>query len=278
MTTTRPPAHAFDATQRLFAEALDDPAHDAALAECLRPAGSPGHAASSGRASDDASLLRARIGLYRGGVRAARRRALASAYPVLLALAGDAWFDALSIAYARAHPTPDGDLNRFGASLPGFLGDYEPDPRYRYFADVARLEWALHAAAFAADVVPLTPGQWVDLGPARLSGARLVVHPACVALASPYACADLWQAHRPGGAWPPRIDTPSWALVVRPRWRPGVLIQSAAAHAAFVALQRGDTLDTALDEAFALDPEFDFARQWRAWIDAAAIVGLVGLP
>ncbi|TDV18566.1 putative DNA-binding domain-containing protein [Paraburkholderia caballeronis] len=272
--------------QRLFADALDDPQRDAQLSAHLRPVVDLQDPLEGSRSSDLAhrdhaaatdaqqAAHHARIGLYRGNVRAARRRALASAYPVLRALTGDPYFDALSLAYARANPSPDADLNRFGAALADFVARYEPDPRHAYFAGVARLEWALHKAAFAADVVPLSPQQWLAMDPAALSDARLAVHPACVALASPFAVDAIWRAHQPGGAWPGRIDTPSWSLVVRPQWRPGVLSQTAAAHAAFVALQNGATLDDALAAGFDLDPGFDFPTQWRAWLGAAAITGL----
>lgn len=255
-----------ESQQRAFAAALDDPARDAQLLVHLRL---PEAAAIGGE-----QALRERIGLYRGNVRAARRHALASAYPVLLALTGDAYFDALSLAYARTHASADADLNRFGASLPDFIEQYEPDPRHAYFGDVARLEWALHAAAFAADVAPLGAEQWLGMDPATLSRARLAVNPACFTLASRFDVDAIWRAHQPGGVWPGRIDAPSWTLVVRPQWRPGVLAQSAAAHESFVALQRGATLDEALDRAFALDSGFDFSNQWRAWIGASAITGL----
>jgi hypothetical protein len=254
--------------QDAFAAALADPDADAALAAYLRDVGA--------RDGSQADTLRARIGLYRGNGRAARRQALATAYPVLAALTGDEYFDALALAYAHAHPTRDADLNRFGASLPAFVEGYEADSRYAYFGDTARLEWALHAAGFAADAVRLTPQQWAELGAARLATARLAVHPACVALASRYAVDAIWRAHRPGaeGAWPARIDTPSWTLVVRPQWRPALVAQSEPAHVAFLAIQRGKTLDEALDEAFAVDPGFDFGSQWRVWIESGAITGL----
>lgn len=257
--------------QDAFAAALADPDADAALAARLQPV-----CAQEGSQAD---ALCARIGLYRGNVRAARRQALASAYPVLAALTGDLYFDALTLAYARAHPTRDAGLNRFGASLPAFMEDYEADPRYAYFGDVARLEWALHVAAFAANVTPLTPQQWADLGAARLATARLAVHPACAALASRYAVEAILRAHRPGvefAGWPERIDAPSWTLVVRPQWRPALVNHTEAAHVAFRAIQHGGTLDDALDEAFAVDSDFDFARQWRVWIESGAITGLRG--
>jgi hypothetical protein len=52
-----------------------------------------------------------------------------------------------------------------------------------------------------------------------------------------------------------------------------VLQQSAAAHAAFVALQCGDTLNHALGAAFAVDPGFDFASQRHHWIASGAVIG-----
>jgi hypothetical protein len=276
--------------QQLFAKALDDPRHEPSLIALVKPL-RPEPGATAARRSEHAGcespppmaagsdeILRHRVGLYRGNVRAHWRTALANAYPVLLALGGEAWFDALSLAYARAHPSRSGDLNRFGDALPAFVGEYERDARFRYFVDIARLEWALHAAAFAADVTPFTPQQWLELADERLLDARVAVHPACAAIASDHAIADIWFAHQPGGTFPTRLDVPARALVVRPMWQPTVLVHSEAAHTAFVALQRGGTLAEALDAAFAIDLQFDFAAQWRAWIAASAITGVVAEP
>ncbi len=282
--------------QQIFAKALDDPRHEPSLIALVKPLRPlkplrPESGATAARRGERAGgespppiaagsdeILRHRVGLYRGNVRAHWRTALANAYPVLLALGGEAWFDALSLAYARAHPSRSGDLNRFGDALPAFVGEYERDARYRYFVDIARLEWALHAAAFAADVTPFTPQQWLELADARLLDARLAVHPACAAIASDYAMTDIWLAHQPGGTFPTRLDVPAWGLVTRPLWHPAVLVHSEAAHMAFIALQRGSTLAAALDAAFSIDPQFDFAAQWHAWIAASAITGTVAEP
>ncbi|PQV54596.1 DNA-binding domain-containing protein [Paraburkholderia sp. BL21I4N1] len=247
-----------ESLQRLFAESLET-AQRPVLAQ-LRT---------------DAALQKARIDLYRNNVRSHRRDALASAYPVLLALVGETYFNALSKAYAHDHPSRSGDLNRFGAALPEFIERYETDPQYRYFADLTRLEWSLHVAHYAADATTLTQAEWAAIRPDDLLDARLAIHPACALIASRHAIADIWKAHQPGGSFPTRIDSPSYALVVRPRWHPNVLVQSAAAHAAFGALQRGATLDEALDAAFGIDAEFNFTSQWREWIATSAITGLV---
>lgn len=247
-------------TQQRFADALLDAACEPALSDAVATAATQ-------------APLSHRIALYRGNLWAHARGALANAYPVLLALVGDDYFDALVRSYDRTHPSQSGDLNRFGVMLPEFIEGYETDARFRYFGDLARLEWALHGAHFAADTIPFTQEQWSAFGHDRLLDARIGAHPACVALASRYAVAQIWHAHQPGGTFPERIDAPSCALVVRPRWRAYVLQQSAAADAAFVTLKRGDTLNQALDAAFAVDPAFDFAGQWRHWITSSAVVG-----
>ncbi|WP_321879851.1 DNA-binding domain-containing protein [Paraburkholderia bannensis] len=252
-----------ESLQSAFAEAIEDPAADAALLKHLQTA--------------DDKLTHERLGLYRGNVRAARRNALESAYPVLAQLTGDAYFDALSLAYARAYPSREADLNRFGVSLPEFIERYETDARYAYFGDIARLEWALRAAAFAANAATLSPAQWQAIGVERLMSARLKVHPACFALESRHAAFDIWRAHRQdevAGHNNIDIDAPNWTLIVRPQWRPAALSQTQAAHTAFTALQCGKTLDEALERAFAIDENFDFATQWRTWIETNAITGL----
>ncbi len=273
-----------ESLQQAFAKALDAPAQEQSLHAHVKPLSpaskGPAQEANEAELSEPRSVavdsdnaIRQGLALYRGNVRSRWRSALANAYPVLLALIGDAYFDALSLAYARAHPSQSGDLSRFGDALPTFVGEYERDSSFRYFPDVARLEWALHVAYFAADMTAFTPQQWLELGDERLLDGRLVVHPSCAAIASDYAIADIWLAHQPGGIFPRRIDVPSWTLVVRPAWQPTVLVQSEAAHVAFVALQRGDTLYGALEAALAVDPAFDFVSQWRAWISTSAISG-----
>ncbi|NPT40630.1 DUF2063 domain-containing protein [Paraburkholderia sp. 1N] len=247
----------------------DSPACATEQAPCAN-----GNGSGSGSGNELEDNLRQRVALYRSSVRANRRTALASAYPVLLALVGEAYFDALSVAYARAHPSQSGDLNRFGAAIPAFIETYEQAPRFRYFADLARLEWSLHLAYFAADAKVLTQPEWAALRPEDLLDAKLAVHPACALIVSRYAVAEIWSAHQPGGSFPVDLDSPTYALVVRPQWQPYVLVQCTAAHAAFDALQRGATLNEALDLAFAIDAEFDFTSQLRAWITASAITGL----
>lgn len=224
----------------------------------------------------DAQLVVERLALYRGNLSGAWDKALSSAYPVLKALVGDEYFAALARAYGRAYPSASGDLNRFGAHFADFLRAFPPAAEYPYFPDMARLEWALHRSHYADDAQPLDPARLAELTPEQLDAARLSLHPACSLIASAWAVAEVWQAHRNGGDahFPGEPAHCNCALVVRPQWKAGVLRLDRAAHAALLALGEGKTLGTALEAALEIDAAFDFGAHLRQWLEQAVFVGI----
>ncbi|WP_229427293.1 MNIO family bufferin maturase [Massilia atriviolacea] len=248
----RPPASAALAeTQQRFAQALFDYGSEAgALAQF------------KGGASAD------RFGLYRGNLGVTWNKALAAACPVLRQLVGDDFFGALARAYGKAHPSVDADLNRFGAGFAGFLDDFPPVADYPYLPDMARLEWALHRAHYAADAPALGAEALASLTPDAFEQARYALHPACSLIGSRWAVVSLWQAHQPGSGvdFPADMDRPGAALVARPLWKTEVLALSPAHAAALGALAGGYTMGEALDAAFALDEQFDIGAHLAQWI------------
>jgi hypothetical protein len=250
----------FNDIEQAFADAIRNPQKEPALL---------------GELSTEQGIAAHRMAVYRRNVQTHWHAALTNAYPVLLALTGEGYFSTLARAYAHAYPSRSGDLNQFGEHLAEFIDTWECDSRYRYFGDIARLEWAIHIAWYAADPNALSVQQWQQIGSEKLLGSRLATHPACAAIHSRYAISDIWRAHQPGGITPQHIDEPAWVLVVRPRWRPLVIDQSGAAHAAFIALQRGRTLNEAIDVALAIDAQFDISSQLQSWVTVGAVTGLV---
>jgi uncharacterized protein (UPF0276 family) len=216
----------------------------------------------------DGAHAEARFALYRGNLSAAWDKTLASAYPVLQALVGDEFFSALARAYGKAHPSQEGDLNRFGANFAAFLDGFPHVADYPYFPDMAQLEWAVHCAHYADNPAPVDAAAFAQLAPEQLDAARLVFHPACAPIASEWAVVTIWQAHRPGAetGLPQRIDARECGLVVRPQWKVEVVPVDAAACAALLALQQGRTLGTALDAALEIDAQFDFGTQLQQWL------------
>ena len=68
----------------------------------------------------------ARIAVYRNNALGNYRKALATTYPVVQRLVGISLFNAAIDAFVRAHPSPRGDVNRYGGELAGFLATYPP--------------------------------------------------------------------------------------------------------------------------------------------------------
>ena len=213
-----------------------------------------------------------RFSLYRGNLSATWRRTLGHAYPVVLALVGADFFGGLARAYGRQYPSDSADLTQFGARFADFLSSFPPAAELPYLPDMARLEWAVHLAHYAADAQALAPEALAALHPDQLEARRFALHPACALLASNWQVAALWQAHQDDdGQFPHDMQVASWALVCRPRWKAQVLVLDAAAHAALLVLQQGQTFGAALDAAFERDPAFDLAAHLRQWLAHAVL-------
>nr|WP_255220155.1 DNA-binding domain-containing protein [Burkholderia glumae] len=215
-----------------------------------------------------------RLALYRGNLTGTWHQVLASAYPVVHALIGDAFFVALSREYGLADPASSGDLNQFGHRMSELLASWPPTAPYRYLADVARLEWAVHRAYFAAEAMSWSAEQWARLAPDTLESAFLSLDPAVELLHTSTSAADLWLAHQEDGNEQTvhDIDAPQWIVVSRPRWLPVVHAVTPATFGMLAALRRHESLGAALDVALAIDRDFDFATAWRTWIERKIIV------
>ena len=251
--------------QQAFATALLDVAQSPAVLQQCQGQGQ----ASAGR-----------LGLYRGNLGATWRRTLGHAYRVVLALVGDDFFGGLAQAYGRQYASDSPDLNAFGAHFADFLASFPHVAHLPYLPDMARLEWALHLAHYAADAQGVAPEALAGLSPQQLEASRWRVHPACCLLASSWQVPALWQAHQAhagqgGIVFPSDMQVTSRALVCRPRWKAQVLVLDEAAHAALLALQQGQTFGDALDAAFALDEQFDVGGQLRLWLAHAVLVEML---
>lgn len=219
----------------------------------------------------DAQLMERRFALYRGNLTATWEKTLSAAYPVLKALVGDKFFEALARAYGKAYPSQTGDLNQFGNRFAEFLTDFPHVAEYPYFPDMARLEWALHRAHYADDASAFDPSDIAQLSPEQLDNVRLALHPAATLIASQWAVVELWQAHLPegGNGFPDEIARHNHAVIARPQWKTVVLPVQQAAYAALHALHSGQTLGAALDVALAIDDGFDFGSHLQQWLQHA---------
>lgn len=209
---------------------------------------------------------------YRANGLALAERTLAGAFPVLAQLVGAESFTALSREFWLTHPPRCGDLAQWGDALAQFLQTNSQLADEPYLPDVARVEWALHVAAGAADQAA-DMASFALLASADPATLSLRLASGTLVLASNYPVASITTAHQSGtpslaeaGAML-RAGTAEHALVWRAGLRPCVRPCGPGEAALVTALLRGASLLAALESA----PGLDF----QGWLSMAVQSGLV---
>lgn len=158
----------------------------------------------------------ARAEIYRRGVLANLRGALAATYPVVMRLVGVEFFDEAARRYAIAVPSVSGDLNEYGAGFGDFIDRYPHALSLPYLGDMARLEWAVHESHRAAEAPACDFKALAAVAPDRQGAIRFHLHPAVRLVASQHPIVAIWEANQPGrDGTPARMAGPDYMLVRR---------------------------------------------------------------
>ena len=246
----------------LFA-GIDTSQHTAGFMQRLQPG-------EARRALTERGLL-----AYRANGTALAERALTAVYPVLAQLLGEDSFAPLARHFWRQTPPQRGDVAQWGAALADFLDAAPQLASEPFLGDVARIEWALHCAATAADSTA-DIGSFALLASGDPEKATLTLSDGVVALASAYPVVSIVHAHLQGEPTLAQVaaligeGVCEHALVWRQGLRPRLRASSAAEHGLLAGLQAGLSLETAL-AATAPDTSFDF----NDWLSQAVQSGLV---
>jgi hypothetical protein len=127
-------------------------------------------------------VLPERLEIYRTNVVSSLTDAMLATYPLVMKLTGEEFATAMMRSCMLANPPREACLARYGDALSDFIGGFTPAAGLPYLSDVARLEWAMNEAHYAADDAPLTvvdlqgvpADRMADLNLRLRSSARLV--------------------------------------------------------------------------------------------------------
>ena len=250
------------ATQHRFGAALADAARDDDAAQLL---------------VGDAERARRRIGIYRGNMIANTTKALGTAYPIIRKLVGDEFFDGLARAYCREYPSASGDLNECGENFAAFVAAFPHTQSLPYLPDVARLEWLMQRAHYAADHAPLATGRLGCIAEHDYPRLKLELHPAASLIESPYPLYRIWEVHQDGYRGEIAVDLdsgPQRVIIYRPAFRVTVAALSRGELAFLAAIRQGKRLAAALESALAADAEFNLGANLQRWVATNIIVEL----
>lgn len=221
-------------------------------------------------------LTLARLAVYRGNIAGNTHKALADAYPVVVKIVGAEFFEGLAREYLRCYPSVSGDLNEYGGEFARFVAGFSHTLDLPYLPDVARLEWLVHRAHYAADAQPFDATRLAAISADAWSGLRPLLAPACALLESPWPLARVWEVHQDDYAGEFAVDLdagPSRVLIQRPRFRVEVAAVAPGAYKFLQGAEHGDSVAAALAAALGADAGFDLAAALAAWVAAGVITG-----
>jgi hypothetical protein len=196
------------------------------------------------------------VDVYRNNYFEGHRKALASTYPVVAQLVGEACFRTLAHDYAHGFPSRAGDLTQFGAEFPFFLRALYGNSEHEYLADVARFEWAYADALNAADATTLELHQLALALDA--DNLTFTFQPSTRLLRSPFPVLAIWQAHQGDDEDTVDLSAGEDRLIIhRPQMQVEILRLDVAQYAFVQELYQGEPLAHALDHAMSIDAGFD---------------------
>ena len=201
-----------------------------------------------------------RLGIYRNNLEQGFAKTLALEFPVMQRLVGEDYFRQLALSFLARHPSRSGDLHHVGAPFAGFLREQFADTPYRYFADLAALEWALQECLVAEDEEALDPKALQTVPPHTYPHLRFALRRAARLLESVFPIVRIWEANQRGAAAAGIIDLAGgseFALAHRTTGGARITRLSAGEFALLSGLARAEPLEAALDASLACEPAFD---------------------
>ena len=165
-----------------------------------------------GLTARNAEEVERRFAVYRNNVTVGLTEALATRFPVIQRLVGEAFFAAMARLYVETDRPKTPVLHEWGEGFAGFLEGFPPLAAYPYLGDVARIEYARGRAFHAADALPVDPVRLASADPDRV---RLTLHPSVTLLALGHPAVSIWASNQPGQETLPLATGPETALILR---------------------------------------------------------------
>lgn len=201
-----------------------------------------------GIVADDRLGYAARVGVYRNNTTILLSEALGATFPIVRELVGGDFFANLCRAFVRTRPPKSPCLHEYGRDFADFIESVPGVEQLPYLADMARLEWAVNQALYAANDAPLDPTRLSEISADDYARLTFACHPATRVIRSAYPIHAIWALHQPSAGDDDRVDLDVGAEAVLVT-RPGadvLMVKLSPGEAVFIqALVDGATLEAA---------------------------------
>jgi len=232
-------------------------------------------AVPAGIRSFSGSQAKRRFGVYRNNVFVSLTQALATRFPVCVALVGEEFFREMARLYIEHSPPRSPLLMTYGDDFGDFVDAFPPAAPVPFLGDMVRLEAARTRAYHAADAEPLNVEELASLSSCAWGQARAELHPSVELVRSAYPIVTIWNAHN-GAAEEGPIDgsIAEDALVARPDVEVEIYQLPVGGAVFLSSLLHGATFREAADDGASADSGFDLVTNLTGLMTHRVIVGL----
>lgn len=213
-----------------------------------------------------------RFSIYRNNTLLSLTAHLKTVFPVTMRLGDERFFAYAANEYIRREPPSEPRLAVYGEGFARFLARFPACRGATILAEMAALEWAVHAALIAREEAPLDSSVLANLGPSA-ARARLSLQSGLRFVLSHWPLIGLWS--RSGEASEPLPRKMSRLAVCRRGDSVRVIELSAARFAFWRGLVKGNPLEIAAASAFARESAFDLTREIGGLFAASLVTGIL---
>jgi hypothetical protein len=187
------------------------------------------------------------LSIYRTNVSSALLMAMEETYPKIRKLLGPKHFSSLCRLYQGAAPQAGRDLNAYGADFADILAATDLVETHPPLPDLARLEWTLHQAFYAADDEPASERDVAEVIVQGAGGARLSLRASARLVSSRWPVAEMFEkierGARLGSEEAEAVERNETLLVFKDRFLVRISAVEPGLHDLVSGLARGAALD-----------------------------------
>ncbi len=223
--------------------------------------------------------LEARLSVYRNNVFHSLTDVLKDTFPAVASVVGEAFFEALCVAYIKTSPPREAAMIHYGDTFPGFIASFKHARELPYLADLAKLEWMIHSAYYQAEATPLPLEHFSALSNTDLAAARLIFHPSFALISSPYAIFSIHEFQDDDQQKATlNYNSPENVMVIRPQAEVNhYQISQTLIHFFELLLNKADlekAIDKTLDFAQTQETEFQPSEAIAFLINSQSVISL----
>lgn len=210
-----------------------------------------------------------RLRIYQNNVLITLDEILKSRYGCISNLVGEEFFVYTAREYFTENPPTSGNLDDYGESFIEYIANIPSLKDFTYLKDVAKFQWALHKAYFAADVELIDRIKLSQVAPEKLEDIKFKLHPSVHLISSNFPIHRLWEISQDGYDGEINVDINSGGvdiLIVRPEYKINTIILEKGEYAFLRALQNEQTLATAFEYACLDNENFDVGEALQKFV------------